>query len=195
LAVIGSGQMRYTSILFLLLSISSCGQGTLTHNREKERVEIENQITTDKNKLIILVKVKGQADLKKVIDQNWPDDIESTYNILKNQRGQIIYLGEFPTSQSGDWTLGLKHYFGDNGKLISFEKRLSYFNEDCTDGAVIETIIELYDNDFKVIKTTKTQTDHEGRELKVKDCGHAYNWIFDKRGTVNELVQVKKIRL
>jgi hypothetical protein len=193
LAVIGSGQMRHTTILFLLLSISSCGQGTLTDQREKERLEIENQIKADK--LIILVKVKGQAELKKVIDQNWPEDIETTYNIFKDQRGQIIYLGEFPTSQSGDWSLGLKHYFGDNGKLIAFEKRLSYFNEDCTDGAVIETIIELYDNDFKIIKTTKTQTDNKGRELKVKDCGHAYNWTFDKRGTVNELVQLKKIRL
>ncbi len=141
--------MRHTTILFLLLSISSCGQGTLTDQREKERLEIENQIKADK--LIILVKVKGQAELKKVIDQNWPEDIETTYNIFKDQRGQIIYLGEFPTSQSGDWSLGLKHYFGDNGKLIAFEKRLSYFNEDCTDGAVIETIIELYDNDFKII--------------------------------------------
>ena len=94
LAVIGSGQMRYTTTLFLLLSISSCGQGTLTDQREKERLEIEKQVTTDKNKLIILVKVKGQTDLRKVINQNWPDDIETTYNIFKNQRGQIIYLGE-----------------------------------------------------------------------------------------------------
>jgi len=195
LAVIGSGQMRYTLILFLLLSISSCGQGTLTDQREKEKIEIDKQVTTDKDKLIILVKVAGQTDLKKVIDQNWPDDIETTYNILKSNRGQIIYLGEFPTSQSGDWTLGLKHYFGDNGKLIAFEKSLSYFNEDCTDGAVIETIIELCDNDFKVIKTTKIQTDNKGKELKVKDCGHAYKWDIDKRGTVNELVQLKKIRL
>ena len=187
--------MRYTLILFLLLSISSCGQATLADQREREKLEIDRQVTTDKDKLIILVKVTGQTDLEKVIDQNWPDDIETTYNIFKNNRGQIIYLGEFPTSQSGDWTLGLKHYFGDNGKLIAFEKRLSYFNENCTDGAVIETIIELYDNDFKVIKTTKTQTDNKGRELKVKDCGHAYNWTFDKRGTVNELVQLKKIRL
>lgn len=187
--------MRYTIILFLLLAISSCGQGTITDQRENERLQIAKQLTTDQDKLIILVKVKGQADLKRVNNQEWPDDIETTYNILKNQRGQIIYLGEFPTSQSGDWTLGLKHYFGDNGKLIAFEMRLSYFNEDCTDGAVVETIIELYDNNFKVIKTTKTQTDNKGGELKVKDCGHAYNWTFDKRETVNELVQLKKIRL
>ncbi len=185
--------MRHITILFLLLLILSCGQGTLTDQREKERLGIENLVTTEK--LIILVKVKGQPDLIKVINQNWPDDIETTYNIFKNQRRQIIYVGEFPTSQSGDWTLGLKHYFGDNGKLISFEKRLSYFNEDCTDGAVIETIIELYDNDFKLIKTTKTLNDNKGGELKVKDCEHAYNWTFDKRGTVNELVQLKKIRV
>jgi hypothetical protein len=163
------------------------------HQREKERLEIENQIAADK--LIILVKVKGQTDLQSVIGQDWPDDIETTYNILKNKREQIVYLGEFPTSESGDWTLGLKHYFEDNGRLIAFEKRLSYFNRDCTDGAVIETVIELYDNDFKLIKSTKVQTDNNGRQLKVKDCEHAYNWTFDKRGTVSELFQLKKIRL
>jgi hypothetical protein len=187
--------MRYTIILLPLISISSCGQGTLTDQREKERLEIAKQVTSNKEKIVVLVKVNGQTDLERVINQEWPDNIETTYNILKNQRGQIIYLGEFPTSQSGDWTLGLKHYFGDNGKLIAFEKRLSYFNEDCTGGAVVETIIELYDNNFKVIKTTKTQTDNEGRQLKVKDCGPAYNLILEKRGTVNELVQLKKIKL
>jgi hypothetical protein len=187
--------MRYTKITFIAFLIFSCGQRTITDQLEKERIEIEieNEIANDKNKLIVLVKVAGQTDLIKVIEQNWPDDIETTYNVLKNQRGQIIYLGEFPTSESGDWSLGLKHYFGDNGKLIAFEKRLSYFNEDCTDGAVIETTIELYDNDFKVAKTSKTQTDKNGKELKVKDCGHAYNWDIDKRGTVTELVQLKKI--
>ncbi|UXE67272.1 MAG: hypothetical protein KA713_01310 [Chryseotalea sp. WA131a] len=185
--------MRYTTIIFIAFLTFSCGQRTLTDQLEKERIEIENKIANDKNKLVVLVKVTGQTDLIKVIEQNWPDDIETTYNILKNQRGQIIYLGEFPTSESGDWSLGLKHYFGDNGKLIAFEKRLSYFNVDCTDGAVIETIIELYDNDFKVAKTSKTQTDNNGKELKVKDCEHAYNWDIDKRGTVTELVQLKKI--
>ncbi len=44
-------------------------------------------------------------------------------------------------------------------------------------------------------ETTKAQTDNKGRDLKVKDCGHPYNWTFDKRGTVSELIQLKKIRL
>jgi hypothetical protein len=121
--------MRYITIIFLLLTISSCGQSRLTDQREKERREIEKQITTDKDKLIVLVKVKGQVDLQTVINQNWPDNIETTYNILKNQQGQIIYVGEFPTSESGDWTLGLKHYFSGNGNLVAFEKRLSYFKQ------------------------------------------------------------------
>jgi hypothetical protein len=187
--------MRSCTLIFLLISVSSFGQGSVIDQREKERLEIENLVKASGDRLTVLVQVGGQTGLKKVINQGWPDGIETTYNILQNSSGQIIYLGEFPTCESGDWSLGLKHYFADTGKLISFEKTLSYFNSECTDGAVVETIIELYDSDFKVIKSTKTQTDHKGKSLKVTNCEHAYDWTFDKRGTVDELIRLKKIVL
>lgn len=186
--------MRHTTIILLLLAITSHGQTTLADQQDKKRLDIEKRLTSDKNKLIVLVKVNGQTDLQKVVEENWPANIETTYNILKSQGGQIIYIGEFPTSESGDWTLGLKHYFSDNGKLIAFEKRLSYFNDDCTDGAVIEKQIELYDNQFNVIKTTQILTDNKGQPLSEKDCGNGYNWDIDKRPTVKELIDLKGIR-
>src|SRR5688572_12360460 len=122
LAVIGSRQMRYITILTLLYTITACGQGDTADQLEKRRLEIEKRIDTNLKKLIVLVKVKGKLDLLKVINENWPEDIETTYNILKNEKGQIIYIGEFPTSESGDWTLGLKHFYSDNGQLVAFQK-------------------------------------------------------------------------
>ncbi len=134
--------MKYILILFSIVTLSACGQSLLT-NQERKKLEIEKLLTTNKKKIIVLVKVTGQSNLQEVIGENWPENIEATYNILKNQSGQIIYLGEFPISESGDWTLELKHFFGDDGKLIAFEKRLTYFNEQCTDGAVIEWSEEI----------------------------------------------------
>lgn len=169
------------------------GQTVLDNQQEGRRKEIEKQIAKDQDKLIVLVRVKGQKDLQKVLNKNWPENIETTFNILKNQKGQVIYIGESPTSESGDWNLELKHYFADNGQLIAFEKRLSYFNEECTEGAVVENIIELYDNSFNLIKTSKKITDIHGNELPA--CENAYDWTFEKRGTLPEFAMLKGIQL
>jgi hypothetical protein len=185
--------MRYLIIIFLLTTDFVYGQGTLGDQQEKRKQEIENLITSNEDRLIVLVKVFEQETLKKVINQQWPENIETTFNILKNQNGQIIYIGEFPTSQSGDWSLEVKHYFTDNGQLIAFEKRLAYFNRECTDGAVIERVIEFYDNDFKVIKTSKKLEDNNGKKMNEEKCGDPYQWPLDKRGTVSELIQLKRI--
>lgn len=187
--------MRYLTIQFLLMPICSCGQDTLVDEREKEKLEIENLVSVNKDNLIVLVNANGEPELQMVINQNFPENVEITYNIFKNSQGRIIYVGEFPESLSGDWTLELKHYFSEDGKLIGFEKRLTFFNETCTEGVVIEKITEFYDDKFNIIKTEKNLTDNKGKKLEERDCGHAYNWTIDRRPTVTEFVKLKKIKL
>jgi hypothetical protein len=187
--------MRYTTLILLLLTILSCGQGSLTDQLNEKILEIENQATTDKASLIVLVKLSGQTDLQQVINEDWPENIETTYNVLKNKAGQIIYVGEFPTSESGDWTLGLKHYFSDSGDLIAFEKRFAYFNDNCGDGMVVEKQIDLYDNEFNILNTIKTLTDGKDKTLTDKNCGQGFDSDIKVSPTVKELVDLKKIRL
>ena len=81
--------MRYSAILFFLVTISFCGQSqsTLSEQQEEKRLAIEELITADKAKLIVLVQVEGQSELKRVWGENWPENIETTYNILKNKNG------------------------------------------------------------------------------------------------------------
>jgi hypothetical protein len=187
--------MRYAGIMFSFLAVSAFGQSTLVDQRDKQRLGIEKRIEANMDNLIVLVQVKDKADLQQVVNRKWPANIDITYNILKDETGRIIYIGEFPTSESGDWSLALKHYFGDDGKLIAFEKSLSYFNEDCTDGAVNEQIIELYDNNFNIIKTEATLTDNDGKKLKEAECGHGYDWPIDKRRSVEEFMKLKNIKI
>jgi hypothetical protein len=188
--------MRTTRIIILLLlSISSYGQSGLINQREKDRREIAKRITPKKHdEVIMLAKVKGKDELQVDLNLN-QDSVEISYNILKNKKGQIVYVGEFPTSEHDDWRYGSKHYFADNGKLIAFEKVLVFSNKDCSDKEIVENIIELYDNNFNVIRTTKKQTNIGGKKLKFKDCRHAYTWKPDIRATVTELIKLKKIRV
>jgi hypothetical protein len=198
LAVIGSRKkwtMRHLTIIFLLITTFGHSQGISSDQQEKTKKEIENLVRVNEDKLIVLVKLLDQESLKRVINREWPEDIETTFNILKNENGQIIYIGEFPTSQSGDWHLELKHYFADNGQLIAFDKRLAYFNRECTDGAVIEEVVEFYDNNFSIIKTTRKLADDKGNSMDENMCGDPYQWPLDKRGTVSEFARLKGIVL
>lgn len=181
---------KFLSLLLFLCPTISQAQNDLIEHQDQKRQEIESLIVPEN--LEVLVKIAGQKELKKVINKNWPQNIDITFNILKNESGKIVYIGEFPTSESGDWNLELKHFFDDNGHLVAFEQRLAFFNEECTDGAVVEDIIELYDSSFKVIKTTKTLTDNNGKPIN--SCDHAYDWKYDKRPTVAEFIKLKGIK-
>ena len=184
--------MRNLTTLLLLTTFSSFGQTTI--EVDKERLEIDSLIIKDPDKLIVLVKVLGENDLKKVIDENWPEDIETTYNILKNAAGQIIFIAEIPTSESGDWYLEIRHYFTTEGNLLAYAKNLSYFNDNCGDGIVRKKEVELYDNQFTIIQETKSLLDQNGKYVDEKECDEVFNWNFDKRPTLKELVDLKKIR-
>ncbi len=188
-------KMRYTTVVILLLVIYSCGQSSLVDKVEKEKLKIESQLKRDSSSLITLVKIYDQTVLKKVINKNWPENVETTYNILKNSNGQVILVAEFPTSESGDWILGFEHYFSDDGKLIAYEKRFSFFNDSCGDGLLLKKDIELYDNNFNIIKKTSTLRDGKEKEFSETECGNDNDRDDSKRATVKELLELKKIRL
>lgn len=158
--------MRLRTINFIILAVFiTCGQPNEVDRLDKKRLEIDELVSRDKDRLLVLVKRTGKESIEKVLNQNWPDSIETTYNIYRDNEGHVIYLGEFPTIESGDWVLGFKHYFSNEGQLIGLERSLSYFSEDCLDVTVREKQIELFDRNFNVIQTTFSLTDTDGKPL------------------------------
>jgi hypothetical protein len=119
-----------------------------------------------------------------VENENWPENIETTFNVLKNTSGQVIYIGEFPTSESGDWTLELKHFFIHEGETFSFEKKLIFFNNDCGDGVVVEKLTDFFTKDFKLILKLRQLRDGKGYGLTDhNNCSDPYQWPLAKKGT------------
>jgi len=184
--------MRSTTICILLLIICSCGQGELADRLENDKQKIEDTILVDKDKLDVLVQITGQPKLQIVVDQKWPDNIVTTYNILKDKNGNIIYVGEFPTCESGDWNLKFAHFFDSSGLLIAFEEELKFFNEPCSADIVIFTDREIYDSAFKVNKHSTTVTDKEGNKLE-DECGQAYDFKTGRFKNVKDLIRSKGI--
>ena len=159
--------------------------------------EVVKQLSENKDSVIILVKITGQNDLVRVLNRNWPEGIETTYNIFKSRQGQIIYIAEFPTSESGDWNLRLEYFFSDTGQLTAFVKDFAFFNSPCVaEGIAIEQLLELYDYDFKVTKMIKTLTDNKGKPLDEIKCGNSnYDVEYDIRPTAKDFIELKGIKV
>src|SRR5260221_1541717 len=187
--------MRYTIPLLLLIT-AACGQSRQVDSlkKEKEKDSIQRQVIANKNNFIVLVKISGEDSLRKVMDKKWPENIETIFNILLNQKGQIIYSAEFPTSESGDWNLAIKHYFNAQGKSIAFKKVFTYFSN-CSPGTATSKLTQLYDINFNVLITTQTLTDNNGKKLDKKECSNEMDVGIETIATISDLIKLKKIRL
>jgi len=76
-------------------------------------------------------------------------------------------------------------------------KDFAFFNSPCLgEGVANEQLLELYDKDFKVIKTIKTLTDNKGKQLDEEKCGNAYYDVeYDLRPTAREFIELKGIKV
>ncbi len=102
----------------------------------------------------------------KVEGDKWPDEIEYTYNIVKDTTGRIILIAQIPYSESGDWFITYSHYFDEQGKTFAFVKKTNVFSEEIKGGVVHETDIKYYNINFKVLKKMYTLQDKNGKAVK-----------------------------
>lgn len=144
-----------------------------------KKSEIDTLQSHDKLKLEVFVKVPNKEKLTLVINKNWPEIVELTYNIWKNEKENIVMIGEFPFSESGDWHIEYKHYFDENEKTFAFERNTNFFNSICTDEVAYEKIIEFYDLNFNRVEKDYSLTDKNKTELKKEDCEMNYDFPFE----------------
>lgn len=185
-------------VLFVLALLTACrhknNSGAMQHPSTKKSLErtlkklkdsIDKLVSSvDSGKIIVLVKLPNSSQLVRVINEKFPDDVEITYNIFRNQEGHIVFAGQAPESESGDWDIEYQSYFDKNGKLFAFERIAGFFNSECTkdDDAAHETLVKYYSNG-KLIDSTYTLTDSKKRPLVKSKCVFNYDYpytiIFD----------------
>jgi hypothetical protein len=144
-----------------------------------QKIIIDTLQSQNKLKLEVLVKEPNKEKLTIVLNENWPETIETTYNIWKNEKGNIILIGEFPTSESGDWYIEYLHYFDKKEKTFVFQRTTNFFNSMCADGVAYEKIVEYYNSDFNRIERNYSLADKNKKELKKEDCAMHYDYPFE----------------
>lgn len=197
-------------ILTFFVAISACNsnndtKGSVSISRlllEPDILErLRNQkIITDtlfnqsKDKLIVFVKLGDQDEPVKIKNANFPDDVETTFNVLKDSIGRIVTVSEFPFSESGDWNIILTHYFDTEGKTFAFERQTNFFNSICTDGVAYETRTEFYNSDFQLIKKMNILVDEKNQDLQKDSCQFPYDYKYKVSADIDEYLKTHKLK-
>jgi hypothetical protein len=140
-------------------------------NLEKKKAYTDSYIKQHGNELIVLVKIPGKKALVRVKGDHWPDEIEYTYNILKDHSGKIIFIAQTPYSESGDSNIEYRHYFDEQGKAYAFSSEESIFNGNIKGGVIRKMLLKYFDADSKAISETNTLMDKDNKQIK-KDPKH-----------------------
>lgn len=88
--------------------------------------------------------------------QDVPENLSSTFNIIRNKDGNIMYVAEFPYSESGDWENIYESIYDSKGDLILFVRKSSFLHSDSlnTEVVIYEKSEYYYSSSHKLLKKT-----------------------------------------
>jgi len=156
---------------------------------KSKKAGLDTLMAHKKLRLEVFVKEPKKENLTLVKNEQWPEEIETTYNIWKNSQGQVIVIGEYPFSESGDWDIEYLHYYDDKGKIFSFERSTNFFNSICTEGVAYENIVEFYNPDFIKINRSYSLVDEARKNLKKEDCVMNYDFQFSINNNLRDYLK------
>ena len=157
------------------------------------KIDIDNMMSD--STLQVLVKVKGKPELQVVKDKKYPRNIETTFNLLMDTTGRVVFISEMPYNATSEWFIAYKSYFDTDGKLFAFQRQNNFLNNGCTHGAAMENSIGYYNKDFLLVDSLYTITDTYKKPLDKKACKFPYSFKYTVNKTLDEYIAAKNIKL
>lgn len=117
--------------------------------------------------------------LTRVINEQWPETVETTYNIWRDEKNAIQLIGEYPFSESGDWEIAYLHYFDRSALTFAFARYTGFYNSLCTGDMAKEDIIDYYDAGFNRRDRSYKLKDLEGNKLEKDNCEFPYDHPYE----------------
>lgn len=162
----------------------------------KKIIKEIDKTLTDGTKVGLYAKISKTDSIVKVVNNDsWPDDTEVSYNIIKDNNGSIIYIAEYPVSESGDWSIGYRYYFNDKGNTIVFLRESNFFNSGCTDSVAKELSGYYFDTSFRIIAKEYELKSTDGTNLLNKLCEFPYYYKYTIESNLNNLKNRLKIKI
>ncbi|AEL27319.1 hypothetical protein [Cyclobacterium marinum] len=194
-------------ISIILLTILGCnpgGQNVDTKTRllpepdlierlKGQKAQIDTLFQRNPNEIKVFALIEGDQIPIEINDQNLPDKVVTTFNLLRDSTGRVITISEFPFSESGDWYIELTHYFDNQGKTFAFERQTNFFNSICAEIA-FETVTEFYDSDFNRVDSIYQLIDRDNKELKRDNCQFPYDYEYSVVKESDIILKREKIK-
>jgi hypothetical protein len=155
--------------------------------------EVEYVHKKDTTRLELYLQIDEKSPVKRV--SHYSDTLVKyfdCYNLIKNKSGQIIYVLEAPASESGDWELYYESYFDKDGNLVAFIRKCRFFNAECADPAIEESVYN-YNLKHELIKKTYKIADDKGKSLDYTKCAIDYRLDYKRYTTVTEYLRGHKL--
>lgn len=198
---------KFLTFVFLIIGLISCNSQTTPITEESNfnlkssdlpsilktfnsiSKQVDNVYQKDTFKLELYLQLDKEELIKRVPNyDDTPESFYASYNLIRNKTGQIIYIAEYPASESGDWNLIYENYFDENGNLIAFIRKCSFFNGECAE--IVHEKSEYYYNlKHDLIKKTYEITDGDKKPLNYKDCVFNYRYDYKIYKTLTEYLK------
>lgn len=139
---------------------------------------------------IELMAITSQSDEPvKIVNEEWPDDVMISINIIKDKNGNIIYYAKSPTSESGDWYIGYQYYVNaKTGKVYGFRRVANFYNSTCADLAKEESTYYFNPN-AELIGKSYSLMDNDNKDLSGSRCFFNYDYKYEIVKNLKELMQ------
>ena len=127
-----------------------------------------------KNEKAILYARIANDKYVKVQNENWPEDLVESINIVKSE-GKVRLIRILPFSQSGDWSYETDSYFDKECRIIGYVETKNHFNSICLEGAIHrkKTFVKK-GNEFELVKSSIL--DSNGNDVSKLKCQDPYQF-------------------
>ncbi|MBC8173820.1 MAG: hypothetical protein H7X71_07935 [Chitinophagales bacterium] len=175
---------------------TGCGDKLRSEPKEEKIIRLRaNKVTADnerfenQDKILVYAKLSESDSVIKIEHELFPENVETTFNIVKDSVGRICIISEYPFSISGDWFSGFDHYFDTCGYLYAVQKTVCYFNGDCADDEVCEFTETYYDAYFIIVDSQYQLASASAEIITDENCKPPYTFEYMVFPNVPELIR------
>ncbi len=156
----------------------------------------EEFIYSNEDKVELMAIIEDSNKPIPLPNREWPDNVSTSINMLRNDKNEITYYAEYPTSESGDWSIGYQYLInGASKKVISFRRIANFFNSECASGVVKEQSTYYFSTNQKLIGKSYSLLNQENKDLTHELCFFSYDYEYQIAKNLSSLVKNLNIKI
>lgn len=143
-----------------------------------QRTAVDSQIRATPESMILVAGMANGTLAPVVGPDAWPDSTAISYDVFRDQPGQVRLAFESPFSQSGDWNLDVTHYFDAHELTFLVERQVRFFNGCWNDSTGVmvpirETITSYLDASGRIVAREVVRATFDDDPAPTKRCNPA----------------------